>query len=506
MIDFASRALAALDAFDATVPDAPVRDPAALERLGDEIARLSAHVTAATYRLLVMIRVFDEGEGWHLEGFTSCAQWLSWKTGVGPGAARERVRVARALGELPALSGALERGELSYSVARALTRVATGENEAGLVEAARHGTAAEMERLVSAWRRADRTEAELRASEQKRHHSRKLWLVCDEADGSWVLRGRLDPEAGAQLAKALEAAEEALYRAEASEASEANHADATGPEDVSAETPSAEARRADAMGLVAEAALGGGLTAVSDPNVPLTASADRFQAVVHVSAETLAGAASRADGTEPDLSQEPPHLEHGPHLHPDTARRLACDASVVTMVHDADGNALDVGRKTRTVPVALARALAHRDRDCRFPGCGCRHCDRHHVVSWAEGGETKLDNLVLLCRRHHRLVHEDGWTVEWAEAEDGEREPRFRRPDGRVLPRVPQPPPVPEDPVGALAWAHAERGLAIDHTTATPDWDGVPMDTDWALGALRGDAWPEGEDPPGGEWSSGPGG
>jgi hypothetical protein len=237
-------------------------------RLGDEIARLSAHIQAATYRLLELIRAFDASEGWRAEGFLSCAGWLSWRTGIAPGAAREKVRVARALGELPVLSAALERGELSYSVARAITRVASPENEADLVDAARHATAAQMERLVGGLLVAERAER----GEKQRHADRALW-VLPEADGSWTVRGRLTPEVGALLCRALEAAGETLR----------------GSDGFDPDEPAA-ARRADGMGLVAEAALANGAAVDGGGEARVATRAERFQVVVHVSAETLWGA------------------------------------------------------------------------------------------------------------------------------------------------------------------------------------------------------------------------
>ena len=181
----------------APVPTAFLDDT---ESLGDEIARLAAHLHAATYQLLVLIREFDEREGWTC-GFLSCAQWLSWRTGIGPGPAREKVRVARALASLPLISGAMAQGQLSFSKVRALSRVATPENETELLEVARHATAAHIERLVRAWRQVDRLEEA--EEEQLRHQSRFLRLYPDQ-DGSYVLRGRLDPEVGALLEKAQE--------------------------------------------------------------------------------------------------------------------------------------------------------------------------------------------------------------------------------------------------------------------------------------------------------------
>ena len=169
-----------------TVVPTPART-AALDRLGDEIAELSAHLDAATARLLALIRDFDARGGWNT-GFRSCAAWLAWRVGLDPGAARERVRVARALGTLPRLAQALALGELSYAKVRALTRVATPETEARLLGVGRAGTAAHVERIVRGWRRVDR-QAEAREA-ARRHASRALHVHQDE-DGMVIVRGRL---------------------------------------------------------------------------------------------------------------------------------------------------------------------------------------------------------------------------------------------------------------------------------------------------------------------------
>ncbi|HET9768137.1 MAG TPA: DUF222 domain-containing protein, partial [Thermoanaerobaculia bacterium] len=342
-----------------------------LETLGERIALLSAQIQAATYQLLVLIRDFDAREGWGC-GFRSCAHWLNWRTGLDLGAAREKVRIARALASLPAISGAMERGELSFSKVRALTRVATPATESELLIFAKAGTAAHVEALVRSFRRADRL-AEME-QEQRSFAGRYLRLHTDE-DGMVVVQARLAPEVGAAFAKALAAAGDRMRETTAGESADG-------------EAASAEQRRADALGLVAESALAAGL----DPGT----RSDRYQVVLHVDAEALT-----REGGEGSLS-----LETAGHVSAETSRRIACDAALVAMRHDADGRTLDVGRRKRTVSPALRRALVHRDRGCRFPGCGLRLCDAHHVEHWADGGRTKLDNLVLLCRRHHRAVHE----------------------------------------------------------------------------------------------------
>jgi hypothetical protein len=175
---------------------------AELDRLGDEIAELAAHLDAATARLLELIREFDARGGWG-NGFKSCAHWLTWRIGLAPGAAREHVRVASALGTLPLLAQALARGELSYSKVRALTRVATPETEKRLLAVGRAGTAEHVERIVRGWRKVDR-QAEAREAAQ-RHKSRALYVYHDD-DGMVVLRGRLEPEVGALVMQALAAA------------------------------------------------------------------------------------------------------------------------------------------------------------------------------------------------------------------------------------------------------------------------------------------------------------
>src|SRR2546430_1286323 len=193
-------------------------------------------------RLLELIREFDAREGWNT-GFSSCAAWLSWRVGLDPGAARERVRVARALGTLPRLAQALAHGELSYAKVRALTRVATPETEERLLVVGRAGTADHVERIVRGWRRVDRI-AEAREA-ARRHGSRALHVYQDE-DGIVILRGRLAPEVGAVLVQALAAARESLYQP-----ARAKDAGAS-PADVSAETPPVAQQQADALALLAE--------------------------------------------------------------------------------------------------------------------------------------------------------------------------------------------------------------------------------------------------------------
>jgi 5-methylcytosine-specific restriction endonuclease McrA len=411
---------------------------AALDRLGDEIAELSAHLDAATAHLLDLIREFDARGGWNT-GFRSCAAWLSWRIGLDLGAARERVRVARALGTLPRLARALAQGELSYAKVRALTRVATPETEERLLAVGKAGTAEHVERIVRGWRRVDR---QAEARETARRHAGRAVHVYQDEDGMVVIRGRLAPEVGAVLVRALDAARETLYPWPRETAGN------TMTGDVSAETPPMAQQQADALALVAETALNHGI----DPGAP----ADRYQVVVHVEAPVLEGTDAPGQSV----------LEDGTHVSAETCRRLACDASRVVMRHDAHGRVVEVGARMRAIPPALRRALHHRDQGCRFPGCGLPFGQGHHIRHWANGGPTTLSNLALLCRRHHRAVHEDGYQV--ARQPDGTL--RFRRPNGEILPPVPPAATVPADPVEALRAWHDAEGIHIHARTSMPGW------------------------------------
>ncbi len=424
-----------------------------LDRLGDEIAELAAHLDAATARLLDLIREFDSRKGWNT-GFRSCAHWLSWRVGLDLGAAREKVRVARALAALPRLAQALARGELSYAKVRALTRVATPQTEERLLAVGRAGTAEHVERIVRGWRRVDRI-AEAREAAH-RHKFRSLRVYRDH-DGMAAVRGRLEPEIGELLLQALMAAREALHQ------QTPRSFDDAGPHDIANEPPSLEQQQADAVGLLAETALHHGI----DPGPP----GERYQVVVHVDAPVLA---------DPEASGQSV-LESGEHVSAETSQRLACDASLVVMQHARDGRVVEVAARTRTIPPAIRRALQHRDRGCRFPGCHVRVGQGHHIHHWAQGGPTTLSNLTMLCRRHHRAVHEEGYQVE----RDARGELRFRRPDGEPFPEVPQSPEVPGDPVAAVRAQNEAEGLTLHARTAMPLWLGERLNVGYAIDVLH---------------------
>jgi hypothetical protein len=387
-------------------------DDEALTSLGEEIMTLSEHLQAETHRLLMLIAEFDRLQGWKFHGFRSCADWLAWSTRVDKVTAREKVRVAKALARLPETCAAMATGELSFSQVRAITRVADEENERELLVHARQTSAAGLERLVRSWRRLGREdEATL---ERRRHESRCLSVFPDE-QGMYLVRGTLDPEVGALLMRAIEAASDALYRGSVPET-----------------TP--EQRRADALALLMERALAAGVRSSSDDahvsgdawvndgdssetdagaagvtetveattrgeyigtstiggprpvSVDSTAvsRADRYLVLLHVDSATL------SEREEPGRSE----LEDGTRVSAETSRRLSCDANVVRVSHAKNAEDVRVEGKTRTVPPgsavhwrfatedAASRAADRASRTLITSGTG-RTADRPGWTTWS---------------------------------------------------------------------------------------------------------------------------
>ena len=429
--------------------EAQVREQRVLKvkELAAQITELTGHLNAGHYRWLALIAEFDRLRGWSDGSTSSCAHWLNWQCGIDMGAAREKVRVAHALEKLPRIAAAMAGGQLSYSKARALTRVACENTEEYFLSIALHGTAAHVEKLVRCYRRAKESEELTREAQQQ---ATRLLSHCYDEDGSLILKARLPAEMGALVLKALEAALKDVA-AETSVLPESSQ-----------ERPSWGTRRADALGRIAESFLSHGAEALS--------GGDRHQIVVHVDAETLKeGCAGRCE------------LEDGPSMAIETVRRLACDASLVTVLENEEGEPLNVGRKTRSIPPAIRRALNARDRGCRFPGCSNTHyVDAHHIHHWANGGETKLSNLVQLCRFHHRQVHEGRVVVQVLD--DGAL--RFLKPNGESFDSVAPDHTRPLSDWCQLVEDHTQRDIRIDKKTAATLWRGEQMDYDLGIAVL----------------------
>jgi len=392
--------------------------------------------------LLLLVAEFDERGGWAEWGARSCAQWLAWRCSLSPGAARERVRVARALKDMPLIRAAFARGELTYCKVRALSRVVSPEVEEQLLLLARHATGSQLEKVVRGYRGALSATLE---REQHAHDRRYLRHYWDE-DGSLVLRARIPADEGGLILRALE------------EAQARDHPTPVDPSEDSTADP-AGARQPDALVSVVRAARAAG-------EMP-RAGGEPCELVVHVDAATLAG----------ERIHERAELEDGPALAPETVRRLGCDAALVRIV-ERDGQPLSVGRRTRTIPPSLRRALRARDQGCRFPGCTHRRfLHAHHIRHWARGGATDLGNLVQLCSYHHRLVHEGGFSVQLS----GRRAIGFRRPDGQVIVSAP---PCPQPNGLSLRQRHRARGLSLDPDTVKPLSLGDPLDYGIAVEGL----------------------
>ena len=518
----------------------PIANPVTkrnIDDLEEEIISLSKHMNQDEYRFLVMVREFDIRQGWRAYQFNNCAEWLNMKCGISPGTAREKVRVALALLDLPQCSEGFAKGELSYSKVRAMTRAANVFNEATLVDYALKATAHQVEEHCRRLRNADRRQSTPDA--RRAWQARSLKRTC-HPDGMMSIYVELPREQGELVMKALEiamaadagdTADEAyqMYAAAdaagqgdkvndkvgdaagqtddtADQAIKAGQLHAAGKADVKAGdaagqgdnvndkagvavnqtgntadlankaslaqaanvkaglahavdqaatitgekdsvAPAAEqatantkdkagkretaaqkqaeyqqsnaffARQADALVAVARGYLSGN-------GGEKQAKSDNYQVVVHVDAAAL-----QDKGGKSDLPVE-------------SVRRIACDADLVAVTRDAKGNLLNLGRKHRVVSPQLKRALLARDKCCTYPSCSHEQfLEAHHVMHWADGGETSLENTTMICSRHHRLLHEGGFTIhknfagEWY----------FRTAEGKVLPEAPVYKPVEYD-------------------------------------------------------------
>ena len=487
----------------AVIPDSQqgVIIPQDNQDLNNEITRLAGHINAAQYRFLKLLAALIERSAWGGDsGIKSPAHWLNYYCGIALGAAREKVRVAQCLNSLPLIDKAFQAGAISYSKVRAMTRSATPENEEFLLRIARVGTAQHVENLIRKYRRVERLNLagkdagkDKYAKSENQHQAREFSSYYDD-DGMLVFKGKLAPEEGAVFLKALEivlnhlnekgvpAGTDLVPDVELEPGSEVVAGVEAG---TTAGLESNTQKRADALVLMAEHSL------EAAQNTPGTAlSGDKYQVVVHLEVKT--------EQVEETGTYTHTHthawLANGPALCPETVRRLACDASLVTVLEDATGKVLNVGRKTRTIPPAIRRALTIRDQGCRVPGCTqSRYVDAHHIQHWCDGGETSLDNLVLLCRHHHRLLHQGAFLIENRPKNESfhqneEKGIVFMGPDGQVIPQSLYPqfrqPDIAVDDGLEIENQHKALGLDITAGTAVCTWQGESMDYGLAVAAM----------------------
>lgn len=487
-----------------------------LDLVGDQIAEDVAHIDAALHRVLTKIRVFDGGAGWAQQGFRSCAGWLSWRVGWSANTAREHVRVANALAALPKIDRALEHAEVSYSKVRAMTRVATPDNEHVLLELAQSTTGAQLEALCRKYASV-RDHDDPKNSSPQNDLERRYVTRRDREDGMVVIEAVLHPDEAARVWVALERVAKDRCRARNRAASNAS-AEAPGTEvssSVSAEASdidvtsgaSAEAPRADVSNKVsAEAPVG--TPSASNPTTSPNATAeavrrpvpfDRADALVEIAEQVLRGDSPSRSPTEvvvsvplealqaPDAAVADPSLlastADGTGLSMHAIRRLACDCGVVPLIEDAKGNPLRVGRKLRVIAGALKRALFNRDTTCRFPGCRARaFLEGHHMQHWLDGGETVISNMLALCSFHHRFVHEYGFTLELDPTTSTVT--AYDTANHRSISTLP---PAPDTMRPDLGWSniHARNDRFAITAETQSCWDNTPVDypeaVDWLL-------------------------
>ena len=499
-----------------------------LDLLGEQIAADVAHLSAATHRVLVMLRTFDAGAGWQRQGFRSCAQWLAWRVGWTPTTAREHVRVANSLAALPRIEEAMRLGQLSYSKVRAITRVATPANENALLEQALLTTGHQLDQIC-------RKYAAVRAETSGADHDLRPVDVLDRRyvrrralpDGTVVIEARLSADESVIVWAALErvatehcrarpataagAPADSASRADrdpnddgakgrddahptshasaeaarpsAAQPAGAHHADAhpdNAQHDAEHHTSTLHVRTPGAEFRDQPHPSNGRASAEAQPT-----AFDRASALVAMSSAVLRGDQPRRSPTELMISVPVEALHahmdgedvsnvaccrDGTALSPAVVRRLACDAGLVAVVEDARGTPLGVGRKLRTIAGAIKRALLRRDQTCRFPGCTSHvFLEGHHIQHWADGGKTELSNIVGLCSFHHRFVHEYGFQI--ALNDDGTV--TAYAPDGSVVPEVPARMQLAHVGWPTITARNTQLGITSE-TLST--WDGTPAD------------------------------
>jgi hypothetical protein len=391
-----------------------------LEALDDDeveagVCDLAGQLAALTCRWLGLVAEVVVRGLWADQGATTPAAWLSWRVGLAPSTAREHVRVALRLRDLPGIRAAFADGRLSYSKVRALTRFAVPEIEELLLRWADAATASELDRIARGFR-TGRRRAESSVDEVG---DRYRWEERVSGDGTMAITIELPVEEGMELRDRLERRLQVARSRAAADGSAPAEADDGAPAEADDEPPEALHRSTPAE-LVEELLA---LVVTADPaSLVDTSGLDRHTLVLQATAAELgetagpdatsAGTATVAEPQRRVAARDDRGRIHT--MHAGTLRRLACEAGIVLAVSGDDGTPLDLGRRRRRLSAALRRAVHLRDRGrCTFPGCeATRHLHAHHVHHWGDGGPTDLGNLVLVCSRHHRVVHDGAWRIE----------------------------------------------------------------------------------------------
>jgi hypothetical protein len=423
-----------------------------LAALSARIVDFAGRLSSTMCRWLLLVAEFDARGGPESAGLSSTSEWLAFHCGVARRTASEHVRVARMLRAHENLAAEMAAGRLSYSQARAISRVVTPDDTTlvhDLIEVARHGTVAQLEVIVRGLRTVEDNE---RLGDRD---EREYVTHGYTSESMWRLSARLDPERGAVVAAAIE-----------------RFAAVRG---ISA---------ADALVELAETALAAlADTATDTRREPRRLRGhERTAVVVHIDADRVPpaigiGSAEPIPASAPQRRVPVARLDRGPGLPDRVVARLICSGRVRAVVHGKAGSVLDVGRSQRLVTDRQYRALLIRHRGhCGYPGCTSTHnLEAHHVVHWINGGRTDLDNLLLLCERHHVTHHEGAFSV----IGHGCGRFSFLLADGREL---------SSDRADVVARSRGAAGrIAIDSTAAdaaSTRWDGQRLDRHYAVSVL----------------------
>ena len=405
----------------------------AREGLREEIGELATHIHAATAKLVKLIAELDSGAEPLGHGIRNTAHWLVINAGYDTWTANELVRVAQALKPLPRLTSAFSAGTLSFDKVRAVTKVAVAEDEHIWHDVAIQASGGQLARICNAFYRATAIKGDPTAEQQRRRQVRSWW----REDGMLEIFATLPPEDGQVVLAAIESVVSRRMRSKPAEGE---------PEPMAPALNTWGARRADALVEVCERWL-------AEFEARDTRLSAQRRLVVHVDLETLTG----------DAAGGRCHLENGPAISPEVARRIGCDAEILAVI-EKDGRPIDVGRLHRIEPPRLRHARQLRDQTCCFPGCGAPATDSpgHHVKHWAHGGATELDNEVSLCRYHHGRLHAGAFEV----IADGAGGFRFETPEGKPI--VPRARAVDPDSGGALALQAMAREMGLDISPLAP--------------------------------------
>jgi hypothetical protein len=446
------------------------------QQLADEITLLAGQSNVADYRLLKLIAKFDVRKAWLGAGtIRSCAHWLNWQCGIALGAAREKVRAANCLESLPLIDASFATGEISYSKVRAMSRIATPKNEGFLLMIAQHGTASHLEQVVRKYRNVKCTNED--KAEREQELDRELVYYQDD-DGSWVIHARLPAEAGSLVVKAIEAVAVSELEEEQEEKEEDVSAETLlAVEDTDKHRKSYRQARADALARITEHFLA--TCGQTGPWQGLKGS-ERCQIMLHVDIDTL-----REHSRQDRKEQARCDLDDKHWISAKTAKRLSCDASLVTVLENNRGKVLNIGRRARTVPPSIKRALDLRDTTCRVPGCcQSRYLDAHHIQHWADGGETSLDNLVHLCRHHHRQLHQGLFTIHVEKADAlNEAQVVFSTPAGQRI-EASIFPQFTRQSVESASQALCDTASTVNSKTCITHWSGEGCDYQMAMDVL----------------------